>query len=45
MSREIIKDFTHYAETVIKAFKGRIKYWIPFNEQNFIDLDSEYMTG
>lgn len=43
--REIIKDYLHYVETVVTAFKGRVKYWVPFNEQNFIAIDSEYMTG
>lgn len=45
MSREIVNDYLRYAETVVSAFKGRVKYWIPFNEQNFIILDSEYMSG
>lgn len=45
MSREIIPDYLRYVETVVREFKGRVKYWIPFNEQNFIDMDSEYMSG
>lgn len=45
MNRECIKAYTRYVETVVHYYKGRVKYWIPFNEQNFLSLDSEYMTG
>ena len=45
MSRQCVEDYLKYVETVVKRFKGRVKYWTPFNEQNFIILDSEYMTG
>lgn len=45
MSRQVINDYLRYVETVVSAFKGRVKYWVPFNEQNFAILDSEYMTG
>ncbi|CBY59924.1 glycoside hydrolase, family 1 protein [Listeria monocytogenes SLCC7179] len=45
LDRAIIKDYLHYVETVVKLFKGRVKYWVPFNEQNFISIDSEYMSG
>ncbi|KRN99032.1 glycoside hydrolase family 1 protein [Companilactobacillus kimchiensis] len=45
MSRNIILDYSHYVRTVVKYFKGRVKYWIPFNEQNYLLLDSKYMSG
>ncbi|MEY8355861.1 glycoside hydrolase family 1 protein, partial [Lachnospiraceae bacterium 54-53] len=45
MSRQCVTDYLRYAETVVTRFKGRIKYYIPFNEQNFLLMDSEYMTG
>jgi len=45
MSRQIVEDYLRYVETVVTRFKGRVKYWVPFNEQNFIILDQEYMTG
>ncbi|MDN8674778.1 family 1 glycosylhydrolase, partial [Staphylococcus aureus] len=45
LDRAIIKDYLHSVETVVKLFKGRVKYWVPFNEQNFISIDSEYMSG
>lgn len=44
-SRKIIADYLRYVETVAGAFRGRVKYWVPFNEQNAITLDAEYMTG
>ena len=45
MSRQCIDDYLRYVETVVKRYKGRIKYYIPFNEQNFLFMDTEYMTG
>ncbi|WP_315108945.1 glycoside hydrolase family 1 protein [Clostridium intestinale] len=45
MSRQCIDDYLNYVETVVTRFKGRVKFWVPFNEQNFLNLDSEYMTG
>lgn len=44
-SREIIADYLRYVDTVVEAFKGRVTYWVPFNEQNAVTLDAEYMTG
>ncbi|AVK64004.1 glycoside hydrolase family 1 protein [Lactobacillus sp. CBA3606] len=45
MDRQIITDYLHYVKTVVTYFKGRVKYWVPFNEQNFLPMDSQYMTG
>lgn len=45
MNREIIDDYSKYVKTVVRRFKGRVKYWVPFNEQNFLLLDSKYMSG
>ena len=44
-SRRIIDDYLNYVRTVVSYFKGRVKYWVPFNEQNFLSFDSEYMCG
>lgn len=33
-SRQIIEDFTNYAETLFEAFRGKVHYWISLNEQN-----------
>ena len=35
-SRELIAFFERYARTVFTHFKGRVKYWITFNEINAI---------
>lgn len=32
--REIIDDFTNYAEILFKRFNGKVKYWVTLNEQN-----------
>lgn len=32
--RQVVDHFTHYAETVMSHFKGRVKYWLTFNEIN-----------
>lgn len=44
-SRNIISDYLHYVETVVSYFKGRVKFWVPFNEHNFLIFDEEYITG
>ena len=33
-SRQIIEDFTTYAETVFRRYGDRVKYWVSLNEQN-----------
>lgn len=35
-AREVVDLFLHYAKTVMERFKGRINYWIPFNEMNMV---------
>lgn len=45
LDRRIIDDYLRYVRTVVHRFAGRVKYWVPFNEQNFILFDQEYMTG
>lgn len=32
--REVVEYFTKYAETVMEYFKGRVRYWLTFNEIN-----------
>lgn len=34
LSRDIVSDFTHYADLCFKHFGGRVKYWIILNEPN-----------
>ena len=43
--RRVVGDYIKYAKAVIMRFKGRVKYWIPFNEQNAVMADHAYMTG
>ena len=33
-NREVVDFFANYAETVFNHFKGRVKYWLTFNEIN-----------
>jgi len=33
-NREVIKLFDKYAETVLREYKGLVKYWLTFNEIN-----------
>ncbi|MGJ7912995.1 glycoside hydrolase family 1 protein [Neobacillus sp. LXY-1] len=32
--RRLVDFFVHYAETVFKRYKGKVKYWLTFNEIN-----------
>ncbi|ANK68192.1 glycoside hydrolase family 1 protein [Loigolactobacillus backii] len=34
LSRDTIKAFNHFTETVFKRFKGKVPYWLTFNEIN-----------
>jgi 6-phospho-beta-glucosidase len=43
--RRIVEDYLRYVRTVVERFRGRVRYWVPFNEQNAIILDQQYMTG
>lgn len=38
--RETVKAFQKYTETVVRRFGRRVKYYIPFNEQNAASLIS-----
>lgn len=33
-NRKVIDFFVHYAETVMKRYKNKVKYWMTFNEIN-----------
>jgi len=41
---ELIGFFKRYAETVFHRYKGKVKYWLTFNEINSI-LHSPFMSG
>lgn len=42
-SRKSIEDFVHYAETIFKHFKGRVRYWLVNNEQNAMIRRDAYL--
>lgn len=44
-NRNIVADYCRYVETVVKYYKGRIQYYVPFNEQNTAALIPGYITG
>lgn len=37
-NRELISLFEKYAKTVINRYKGKVRYWLTFNEINHIDM-------
>ncbi len=37
-NRALIPLFEKYAQTVFKYYKGKVKYWLTFNEINHIDM-------
>ncbi|WP_339194266.1 6-phospho-beta-glucosidase [Aeribacillus sp. FSL W8-0870] len=43
-NRKVIDFFVHYAETVFKRYKNKVKYWLTFNEINMITF-SPYTGG
>lgn len=43
-SRKLISYFERYAEVVFKRYKGKVKYWLTFNEINAV-LHNPYLSG
>lgn len=43
-NRKMIEFFVHYAVTVFKRYRNKVKYWIPFNEIN-MSLHLPYTGG
>ena len=43
-SREAIYDYLKFAKVIFERYKGRVKYWVPFNELNMM-LTSPYTCG
>ncbi|CAM4197714.1 6-phospho-beta-glucosidase [Streptococcus penaeicida] len=43
-NRKVIDFFVHYAETVFKRYKGKVKYWLTFNEINILGMTG-YLSG
>ncbi|WP_313466814.1 glycoside hydrolase family 1 protein [Carnobacterium sp.] len=44
-SREVIDFYMRYCEVLFKHFKGRVKYWVPFDEMNLIHRESFSQFG
>ncbi|MBK0038835.1 MULTISPECIES: glycoside hydrolase family 1 protein [unclassified Enterococcus] len=45
ISRKTISAFVKFAETVFTRFKGKVKYWISFNEMNVIGMTGSLSGG
>ncbi|VTT10032.1 glycosyl transferase family protein [Streptococcus gordonii] len=45
LNRKVIDFYITYVSTIFEHFKGRIKYYTPFNEPNLFYLDVEYIMG
>lgn len=43
-NRELIAIFERYARTVMERYRGKVRYWIPFNEINMM-LNLPYTAG
>lgn len=44
-SRKVVDCYLRFCETLFRRFKGRVKYWIPFNEINVITYMPYFSTG
>ncbi len=44
VSRDLIEFFENYARAVFERYKGRVKYWLTFNEINSV-LHAPFMSG
>lgn len=44
-ARETIDLFLRYCETVFRRYRGKVRYWITFNEINVLQLPFGIMTG
>lgn len=45
LDRKVIDLYIQYVSTIFTHFKGRIKYYTPFNEPNLFHIDQEYIAG
>lgn len=43
-NRQLIDYFENYAKTVFTRYKGKVKYWLTFNEINMMDMNP-FMAG
>ncbi|GAA0194737.1 hypothetical protein GCM10008918_15750 [Lactobacillus kefiranofaciens subsp. kefiranofaciens] len=42
--RHLIDAFVHYSDIVMNHYKGKVRYWLTFNEINAMDM-APYMGG
>lgn len=40
-NKRVIDFYLQFVETVVEALKGKVKYWVTFNEMNHIDPQTE----
>lgn len=40
-NREVIDFYLTFVETMVKTLRGKVKYWVTFNEMNHIDPQTE----
>lgn len=45
LDRRVIDLYIKYVTAIFKRFKGRIKFYTPFNEPNLFHMDQEYIAG
>ncbi|MGT2950729.1 6-phospho-beta-glucosidase [Streptococcus cuniculi] len=43
-NRKVIDFFVHYAKTVFNRYKGKVRYWLTFNEINILGMTG-YLSG
>lgn len=41
LNRETIQLYVRFCDTVIRSLKGKVQYWVTFNEMNHLDPTSE----
>lgn len=41
LNRKTVDLFLRYAETIMTSFKGKVHYWVTFNEMNHLDPQTE----
>ncbi|MDG0874805.1 glycoside hydrolase family 1 protein [Paenibacillus thiaminolyticus] len=44
VNRKLVDFYKHYVSTVFHRYKGKVKYWLTFNEINSI-LEAPFMSG
>ncbi|MGG5318116.1 family 1 glycosylhydrolase [Enterococcus sp. AZ072] len=40
-NRQLIEFYLNFVETMVQTLKGKVKYWVTFNEMNHIDPQTE----